>query len=196
MKRYLTLAIALFILFVPFFADAATWQIDPDHSSFQFKVRHLTVSNVKGEFGKASGVVTMDDKDITNLKVELTIDASSVNTGHAKRDEHLRGPDFFDVVKYPTLTFVSKKVTKTDGNRLKVIGDLTIRGVAREITVEVEGPTPEVKDPWGSFRRGATATTRINRKDFGMTWNKVLDTGGLLVSDEVDIYVEVELVRK
>jgi len=196
MKRYITLTIALFILFVPFFADAATWQIDPDHSSFQFKVRHLTVSNVKGEFGKASGVVTMDDKDITNLKVELTIDASSVNTGHAKRDEHLRGPDFFDVVKYPTLTFVSKKVVKTSANRLEVIGDLTIRGVAREITVEVEGPTQEVKDPWGSFRRGATATTRINRKDFGMTWNKVLDTGGLLVSDEVDIYVEVELVRK
>jgi polyisoprenoid-binding protein YceI len=196
MKRYITLTIALFILFVPFFGDAATWQIDPDHSSFQFKVRHLTVSNVKGEFGKASGVVTMDDKDITNLKVELTIDASSVNTGHAKRDEHLRGPDFFDVVKYPTLTFVSKKVMKMDPNRLKVIGDLTIRGVAREITVEVEGPTPEVKDPWGSFRRGATANTRINRKDFGMTWNKVLDTGGLLVSDEVDIYVEVELVRK
>jgi polyisoprenoid-binding protein YceI len=198
MKRYITLTIALFILFVPFFADAATWQIDPDHSSFQFKVRHLTVSNVKGEFGKTSGVVTMDDKDIANLKVELTIDASSVNTGHAKRDEHLRSPDFFDVVKYPTLTFVSKKVMKTDANRLKVIGDLTIRGVAREIIVEVEveGPTPEVKDPWGGFRRGATATTRINRKDFGMTWNKVLDTGGLLVSDEVDIYVEVELVRK
>jgi polyisoprenoid-binding protein YceI len=196
MKRYITLTIALFILFVPFFADAATWQIDPDHSSFQFKIRHLTVSNVKGDFGKARGVVTMDDKDITNLRVELTIDASSVNTGHAKRDEHLRGPDFFDVIKYPTLTFVSKKVMKTDANRLKVIGNLTIRGVAREITVEVEGPTPEVKDPWGSFRRGATATTRINRKDFGMTWNKVLDTGGLLVSDEVDIYVEVELVRK
>jgi polyisoprenoid-binding protein YceI len=196
MKRYITLTIALFILFVPFFADAATWQIDPDHSSFQFKIRHLTVSNVKGDFGKARGVVTMDDKDITNLRVELTIDASSVNTGHAKRDEHLRGPDFFDVIKYPTLTFVSKKVMKTDANRLKVIGNLTIRGVAREITVEVEGPTPEVKDPWGSFRRGATATTRINRKDFGITWNKVLDTGGLLVSDEVDIYVEVELVRK
>jgi len=196
MKRYITPVIALFILFVPFFADAATWQIDPDHSSFQFKVRHLTVSNVKGEFGKASGVVTIDDKDITNLRVELTIDASSVNTGHAKRDEHLRSPDFFDVVKYQTLTFVSKKVMKTDANRLKVIGDLPIRGGAREITVEVEGPTPEVKDPWGSFRRGATATARINRKDFGMMWNKVLDTGGLLVSDEVDIYVEVELVRK
>jgi len=196
MKRYITLTIALFILFVPFFTDAATWQIDPDHSSFQFKIRHLTVSNVKGDFSKARGLVTMDDKNITNLMVELTIDASSVNTGHAKRDEHLRGPDFFDVIKYPTLTFVAKKVMKTDTNRLKVIGDLTIRDVAREITVDVEGPTLEVKDPWGNFRRGATATTKINRKDFGMTWNRVLDTGGLLVSDEVDIYVEVELVRK
>ena len=196
MKRYITQTIAFFILFVPFFTDAATWQIDPDHSSFQFKIRHLTVSNVKGDFGKAKGVVTLDDKDISQLKVELIIDTSSVNTSHAKRDEHLRGPDFFDVVKYPTLTFISKKVIKVDANRLKAIGDLTIRGLAREITVEVEGPTPEVKDPWGSFRRGATATTKINRKDFGMTWNKVLDTGGLLVSEEVDIYVEVELVKK
>jgi polyisoprenoid-binding protein YceI len=189
MKRYITPMIALFVLFVPFFTDAATWQIDPDHSSFQFKVRHLTVSNVKGDFSKTRGLVTMDDKDITNLKVEVIIDVASVNTSHAKRDEHLRGPDFFDAVKYPTLTFVSKKVMKTDTNRLKVIGDLTIRGVAREITVEV-------KDPWGNLRRGATATTRINRKDFGMTWNRVLDTGGLLVSDEVEIYVEVELVKK
>jgi polyisoprenoid-binding protein YceI len=196
MKRYITPMIALFVLFVPFFTDAATWQVDPDHSSFQFKVRHLTVSNVKGDFSKARGLVTMDDKDITNLKVEVIIDVASVNTSHAKRDEHLRGPDFFDAVKYPTLTFVSKKVMKTDTNRLKVIGDLTIRGVAREITVEVEGPTPEVKDPWGNLRRGATATTKINRKDFGMTWNRVLDTGGLLVSDEVEIYVEVELVKK
>ena len=114
MKRYITQTIAFFILFVPFFTDAATWQIDPDHSSFQFKIRHLTVSNVKGDFGKAKGVVTLDDKDISQLKVELIIDTSSVNTSHAKRDEHLRGPDFFDVVKYPTLTFISKKVIKVE----------------------------------------------------------------------------------
>ena len=196
MKRSITILIATLTLAIPVFSVASTWQIDPDHSSIQFKIRHLTVSNVKGDFGKTKGVVTIDDKDITQLKVELIIDAASVNTSHAKRDEHLRGPDFFDVAKYPTLTFVSKKVMKTDANRLKVIGDLTIRGVAREITVDVEGPTPEVKDPWGNLRRGATATTRINRKDFGMTWNRVLDTGGLLVSDEVDIYVEVELVKK
>ena len=196
MKRYITPMIVLFVLAVPVFTDAATWEMDPAHSSFQFKVRHLTVSNVKGDFGKFRGVVMIDDKDITKLKVEVAIDAASVNTGHAQRDEHLRGPDFFDVSKYPTITFVSRKVIKADADRLRVTGDLSIHGVTREITVDVEGPTAEVKDPWGNFRRGATATTKINRKDFGLTWNKVLDGGGLVVGDEVNIYVEVELVRK
>jgi len=181
---------------LPVSSHAATWQIDPDHSSFQFKVRHLMVSNVKGDFTKSKGVVTIDDKDITNLKVEVTIDAASVNTDNAKREEHLRSGDFFDVAKYPTITFVSKKVIKDGPDRLKVIGDLTIHGITKEITVDVEGPTPEVKDPWGGFRRGATATTRINRKDFGLTWNRALETGGVVVGDEVNIYVEVELVKK
>jgi len=196
MKRFFTPMIALFVLAIPVLTYTATWQMDPDHSSFQFKIRHLTVSNVKGDFNKSRGVVTIDDQNITNLKVEVFIDAASVNTGHAQRDEHLRGPDFFDVTKYPTITFVSKKVIKADTDRLKVVGDLTIHGVTREITVDVEGPTPEVKDPWGNFRWGATATTKINRRDFGLTWNKVLDTGGLVVGEEVNIYVELELVRK
>jgi len=196
MKRYIVLMIALFVFAIPVFIYAANWHIDPAHSSFQFKIRHLTVSNVKGDFNKARGIVMIDDQNIADLKVEVTIDAASVNTGHAQRDEHLRGPDFFDVTKYPTISFVSKKVIKTDMNRLKVVGDLTLHGMTREITVDVEGPTPEVKDPWGSFRRGATATTKINRKDFGLTWNKALDTGGLVVGDEVNIYIEVELVRK
>jgi polyisoprenoid-binding protein YceI len=196
MKRFIIPMIALFVLAIPVLTYTATWQMDPDHSSFQFKIRHLTVSNVKGDFNKSRGVVTIDDQNITNLKVEVFIDAASVNTGHAQRDGHLRGPDFFDVTKYPTITFVSKKVIKADTDRLKVVGDLTIHGVTREITVDVEGPTPEVKDPWGNFRRGATATTKINRRDFGLTWNKVLDTGGLVVGEEVNIYVEVELVRK
>jgi polyisoprenoid-binding protein YceI len=196
MKRFIIPMIALFVLAIPVLTYAATWQMDPDHSSFQFKIRHLTVSNVKGDFSKSRGVVVTDDQNITNLKVEVFIDAASINTGHAQRDEHLRGPDFFEVTKYPTITFVSKKVIKTEPNRLKVVGDLTIHGVTREITVDVEGPTPEVKDPWGNFRRGATATTKINRRDFGLTWNKVLDSGGLVVGDEVNIYVEVELVRK
>jgi len=196
MKRYMTPMMVFFSLVIPILSDAATWQMDPAHSSFEFKIRHLTVSNVKGDFSKFQGVAIIDDQDITHLKVEVAIDAASVNTGHTQRDEHLRGPDFFDVTKYPTITFVSKKVIKIDTNRLKVIGDLTLRGVTREITVDVEGPTPEVKDPWGNFRRGATATAKINRRDFGITWNKVLDTGGLVVGDEVNITIEVELVRK
>ena len=129
MKRPIFLiALTLFFTF-PALSQAATWQIDPDHSSFQFKVRHLTVSNVKGDFTKVKGAVTMDDKDVSNLNVELTIDAASVNTGHAKRDEHLKASDFFDVAKYPTITFVSKKVIKDGPDRFKVIGDLTIHGV-------------------------------------------------------------------
>jgi polyisoprenoid-binding protein YceI len=196
MKRYVAPIIGLFVLAVPVFTDAATWEMDPVHSSFQFKVRHLTVSNVNGSFSKFRGVVMIEDKDITHLRVEVTFDAASVNTANAQRDEHLRGPDFFDVAKYPTITFVSRKVTKPDADRLRVTGDLTIHGVTREITVDVEGPTGEVKDPWGNFRRGATATAKVNRRDFGLTWNKVLDGGGLVVGDEANIYVEVELVRK
>ena len=196
MKRYISSMVLLLVLITPVFIYADTWQIDSAHSSIGFTIRHLTVSNVKGNFNKAQGVVMIDDKDITNLRVEIMIDASSVYTGHAQRDEHLKGPDFFDVAKYPTITFISKKVTKTDTNRLRVEGELTIHGVTKGIMVEVEGPTPEIKDPWGNLRRGATATSKINRRDFGITWNKVLDTGGLVVGDEVNIYVEVELVRK
>ena len=196
MKRSIVTLIAMFTLSIPVFGDAATWQIDPDHSSFQFKVRHLMVSNVKGDFTKAKGVVTIDERDIANLKLEITIDAASVNTGHAKRDEHLRNADFFDVAKHPTITFVSKTAEKAGMDRLKVIGDLTMHGVTREVTVDVEGPTQEVKDPWGNFRRGATATTKINRKDFGLTWNRVLETGGVVVGEDVDIFVEIELIKK
>jgi len=196
MKRFIVTMSVLLPFVFPLLTDAATWQIDPDHSSFEFKIRHLMVSNVKGTFTKARGVATIDDQDIANLKVEAIIDAASVNTGHAKRDDHLRNADFFDVAKYPVITFVSKKVTKVDAGRLQVAGDLTLHGITREIRVDVEGPTPEIKDPSGNFRRGATATTRINRRDFGMTWNRVLDAGGVVVGEDVDIYVEVELIKR
>lgn len=195
MKRSILLIVLTLFFTFPALSLAATWQIDPDHSSFQFKVRHLMVSNVKGDFTKAKGVVTIDDKDISNLKVELTIDAASVNTGHAKRDEHLRAADFFDVAKYPTITFISKKVAKEGPDRLKVTGDLNMHGVTQEVTVNVEGPTQEVKDPWGNFRRGATGTAKINRKDFGLTWNRALEAGGVVVGEDVDIYIEIELIR-
>ncbi len=195
MNRLIPTILAVIALIIPTYVAAATWQVDPDHSSFQFKVRHMTVSNVRGEFKKVKGVVTMDDNDRSGLKVELTLDAASVNTDHAKRDDHLRSEDFFDVAKYPTITFVSKRVIPVDQNRLKVIGDLTLHGMTKEITVDVDGPTPEVRDPGGNLRRGATGTSKINRKDFGMVWHKVLDNGGLVVGDDVDIAVEVELVK-
>ena len=196
MKRSIFLIVLTLFFTFPALSQAATWQIDPDHSSFQFKVRHLMVSNVKGDFTKVKGAVTMDDKDIANLNVELTIDAASVNTGHAKRDEHLRAADFFDVAKYPTITFVSKRVVKAGPDRLKVIGDLLMHGVTKEITVDVEGPTQEVKDPGGNFRRGATGTAKINRKDFGLTWNRALEAGGVVLGEDVDIFVEIELIKK
>jgi polyisoprenoid-binding protein YceI len=196
MKRGVLSGLIIIFLSFPVFASGFTWQVDPDHSNLQFKIQHLTVSNVKGAFTKAKGFVNFDGQNFSDLKIDITIDAASISTNHAKRDEHLRGPDFFDVARFPVITFVSKKVTPAGTNRLKVTGDLKIRDITREVTVDVEGPTPEVKDPWGSFRRGATGTTRINRKDFGIMWNKVLDNGGLVVGDEVDITVEIELVRK
>jgi polyisoprenoid-binding protein YceI len=196
MNRSLLIGFLIIVSAVPVIAFGATYQVDPDHSNFQFKVRHMTVSNVKGEFKKVKGVVQMDDRNLTGLTAEINIDAASVDTDHAKRDEHLRSEDFFYVAKYPTITFVSKNISKTDDGRLKVVGDLTIRGVTKEITVDVEGPTPEVKDPGGNIRRGAAGTAKINRKDFGMAWSKTLDGGGLVVGDEVSISVEIELVRK
>ncbi len=196
MKQSILTGLVVVLLSSPVSGVETTWQIDPDHSNLQFKIKHLTVSNVRGSFAKAKGVVMIDDQNISNLRVDLTIDVASISTNHAKRDEHLRSPDFFDVAKYPVITFVSKKVTPAGTDRLKVTGDLKIRDITREVTVDVEGPTPEVKDPWSSFRRGATGATKINRKDFGITWSRTLDTGGLVVGDEVDITVEIELVRK
>jgi polyisoprenoid-binding protein YceI len=196
MKRLMTSITLLFSLFVPVFASAATWAIDPDHSNVGFKVRHLMVSNVKGNFDKHVGTVVIDDKDITKSKVDVTIDTASINTNVAKRDEHLRSADFFDVAKYPTITFASKKVAKVGKDGLKVTGDLTLHGVTKEVVLNVEGLSNESKDPWGAIRRGATATTKINRKDFGLVWNKALETGGVAVGEEVAITLEVEMIKK
>jgi polyisoprenoid-binding protein YceI len=151
--------------------------------------------NVKGSFDKFQGVVQLDEKNLSKSSVKVTIESASINTGVEKRDEHLRTDDFFDCPKYPTITFVSKKVTPTGKGKLKVMGDLTMLGVTREVVLDVDGPTPEVKDPWGNFRRGATAKTKLNRKDFGMTWNNVLDTGGVMIGDEVSVILELELIQ-
>lgn len=173
-----------------------TWNIDPAHSNAQFSVRHMMISNVKGEFTKVSGKAQFDQHNPSaGFSVEATIDVSTINTREPDRDKHLKSPDFFDAEKYPTITFKSKRAQKSSDG-LKLTGDLTIHGVTREVTLDVEGPTPPTKDPWGNARIGASATTKINRKDFGLTWNQALETGGILVGDEIKITIDVELVAQ
>lgn len=181
---------------LPSFAQATAWQIDPAHSAAQFTVRHLMISNVKGGFSGVTSVVILDEKDITKSFAEVTIDAATVNTGEPKRDAHLRSADFFDVERYPTMTFRSKRITPAGEGKFKMTGDLTIRGVTREVTFDVEGPTPAIKDPWGNARAGATATAKINRKDFNLLWNATMDGGGVVVGDEVTITMDVEMFKK
>jgi len=196
MKRLFANIILFTLIALPSLAAASTWQIDPDHSNIGFKVRHLMVSNVQGHFDSYTGTVEINDQDITKSKVEVSIDTNSINTNVKKRDDHLRSPDFFDVAKYPTMTFVSKKVEKAGPEGLKVTGDLTLHGVTKEVVLDVEGPTAEIKDPWGNYRKGATATTQINRKDFGLLWNAILETGGVAVGDDIDIILEIEMIRQ
>ncbi len=177
-------------------AAATTWQIDPMHSSAQFAVRHLTISTVRGEFHKVTGTIVLDDTDIAKSTVEVSIDATTVDTREADRDKHLKSPDFFDVEKYPAINFKSTKVEQVAPGKLKVTGDLTIRGVTRPIVLGVEGPTAAIKDPWGNQRAAASGVTKINRQDFGVKWNAKMDNGGMVVGDEVSITVEIEMVRK
>jgi len=180
---------------LPAWADSV-WEIDPAHSSVQFSARHMMVSNVRGAFTKVAGTVRGDEQDPTHATVEATIDTSSIDTREAKRDEHLRSPDFLDVAKYPTMTFRSKKITKTGDGRYDVTGELTLHGVTREVVLHVEGPSPAMKDPRGGLRAGASATTRIDRRDFGITWSKALDGGGVVVGDDIDVTIDVEGVKK
>lgn len=170
------------------------WTLDAAHSHAGFSVRHLMVSNVRGEFQKLSGTVRFDAARPEATKIEVTIDVASVNTREPKRDDHLRSADFFDVANHPSITFVSRSVRRKDEG-FAVTGDLTIHGVTREVVLDVDELTPEQKDPWGGTRIGASATTRIKRSDFGMTWNAALEAGGVLVADEVKIYLEVELLE-
>ena len=180
---------------VPALAQTATWTIDPNHSTAQFSVRHLGISNVRGNFTKVAGTVVLNEKDISQSQVSASIDVSSVDTRVEMRDKDLRSPNFFDVEKYPTIEFKSKKVV-SDGGKLQLIGDLTIHGTTREVTLDVDGPTPEMTDPWGNPRRGISATTAINRKDFGLLYNKLLGTGEAMVGDNVKIQIDAEFVKK
>lgn len=170
------------------------YKIDPVHSSVHFSVRHMMVSNVRGEFTSVSGNLVFDSENPASSSVEATIEVASINTCDAQRDTHLKSADFLDVDKCPTITFRSTKVAAHKGGG-EVTGELTIHGVTRPITLEVEGPTAEIKDPWGNQRIGASAKTSLSRKDFGLTWNTALETGGVLVGDEVKITIDVEAVR-
>jgi polyisoprenoid-binding protein YceI len=172
------------------------YQIDPAHSGAAFKVRHMMIAHVKGEFTRISGTVNFDEANPFNSTIDVSIDAASIHTREEKRDEHLRSADFFDVAKFPKITFVSKGIAADGKDSYEVAGELTIHGVTNTVAFEVDSLTPEAKDPWGGFRRGASAELTINRKDFGLVYNAPLETGGLLIGEEVHITLDIELVRQ
>ena len=173
----------------------STWNVDPAHSVAEFKVKHMMISNVKGTFSKVTGVLTHDESDVTKSKIESSIEVASIETRDAQRDGHLKSEDFFHAEKFPTITFKSSSIKKVGDGELAVEGDLTIRGITRKVVFAVEGPTPPAKDPWGNSRIAVSAVTKINRKDFGLTWNAALETGGILVGDEVTITLDVQFVK-
>jgi polyisoprenoid-binding protein YceI len=177
-------------------AATSTWQIDPLHTAAAFTVKHMAISTVRGQFKSVTGTVILDESDITKSTVNVTIDTTTVDTGEPKRDADLKSDNFFDVAKFPTMTFKSKKVEQVSPGKLKVTGDLTLRGTTREVVLDVEGPTAAIKDPWGMQRSAASVSTKINRQDFGVKWNKTLDNGGLVVSDDVNITIDVEMTKK
>jgi polyisoprenoid-binding protein YceI len=180
---------------VPAQTATTTWNIDPAHSVAEFKVKHMMISNVKGQFLKLSGTMSFDESDLANSQVDVSAEAASIHTGDGQRDAHLKSADFFDVEKYPALTFKSRNVGIVRDGELSVEGDLTIHGVTRKVSLAVEGPTPPSRDPWGNTRIAVAATTKINRKDFGLTWNAALETGGILVGEEVTITLDVQFVK-
>jgi polyisoprenoid-binding protein YceI len=195
MRSMLRAAMLLAAAAFPCSAQVSTWQIDPAHSAAQFSVRHMMISNVRGEFHNLSGKLLLDEKDITKSSIEVTIDATTVDTREERRDADLKSANFLDVANFPTMTFKSKSVSVAGEGRLKVTGDLTIRGVTKEVVLDVEGPTSPVKQG-NNTRRGVSATTKINRKDFGVNWSRTLDGGGLVVSDDVNITLDVEFLLK
>lgn len=175
---------------------ATIYQIDPAHSTASFTIKHMMIAKVHGGFEKMSGKLIYDAANPTASSIEAFIEAASINTREAQRDAHLKSADFFDVEKYPQLTFKSTQVETTVDGELKIIGDLTIHGVTNQVVLNVEGPSAEMKDPWGNIKIGASATTKIKRKDFGLNWNAALEAGGFLVGDEVTISLDVQFVKQ
>jgi len=193
LKKFSLVMLLLFVFTA--IGHTAAWKMDPAHSSVGFIVRHMVISKIPGEFKKFEANITFDEKNIKNGTAEMTVQIASINTDNTKRDNHLRSADFFDAAKYPSMTFKSKKVHDINGNKFKLTGDLTIRGITKEVTFDCE-LNGFIKDPMGNTRAGFSATTTINRQDFKVSWNKTLDTGGLVVSDNVDINIGLELIKK
>jgi polyisoprenoid-binding protein YceI len=179
----------------PASASLTTWKIDPAHSSAEFKVKHMMISNVKGSIKGITGDLMEHATDASLSSIEATLDVSTLHTGEAQRDEHLKGAEFLESDKYPKITFKSTNVQPKGPEEYAVTGDLTIHGVTKPVTLAVEGPTQPHKDPWGNVRIGLSATTKINRKDFGLTWNATLETGGILIGEEVHITIDLELIK-
>ncbi len=199
MRSLLTLVLAVVLaapVFSPSAAEAAEWTIDAAHSNVGFKVRHMMVSWTRGSFGKVEGAVTYDPGNPSSLAVAVTIDVASIDTENKKRDEHLRSADFFDVENHPTMTFKSSTAKAGDDGSISLVGTLTIKGVSKEVTLAVESMSEVMTDPWGNTKVGTSATLKLDRKDFGLTWNKTLDGGGVVVGDEVRIAIDVELNQK
>ncbi len=180
----------------PASAATTTWQIDPAHTAAGFAVKHLMISTVRGQFKGVNGTVVWDDQDISKSTIDVTIDAKTVDTSEPKRDEDLRSEKFFDTAKYPTITFKSKTIENVSAGKLKVTGDLTIHGVSKEVVLDVEGPSNPVKDPWGNTRVAASATTKVNRQDYGVKWNANIDGGGVVVGDDINIIIDLEMIKK
>ena len=194
-KRFLSAVLFSVLAGLPALAQTSTWNIDPNHSTAQFTVRHMGLSNVTGTFNKVSGSAQIDEQDYAKSSVDAVIDVASVDTRVEARDKDLRSPNFFDVEKYPTMEFKSKSIQKS-GDGLKLVGDLTMHGVTKEVTLSVDAPGAAVTDPWGNLRRGFSGSTTINRQDWGLTWNNMLKTGEAVVGDTVKLQIDVEMVKK
>jgi polyisoprenoid-binding protein YceI len=172
------------------------YEIDPAHSSAQFTIRHLMISNVRGDFKSVKGTVVFDPENLANTSIQAEIDVNSLNTRDENRDAHVKSAEFFHVEKYPSISFKSSKVESAADGELKVTGGLTILGVTKEVVLKIEGPSDEAKDPWGNLRIGASGSTKIKRSDFGLTWNAALETGGVMLGDDVKIELDLELIKE
>jgi len=195
-RRLSIFAAGTLLLCLPGMAATSTWKLDPKHTAAQFSVKHMGISTVRGAFSKVEGTIEYDDQDVSKSTVNVTIDVTTVDTREPARDKDLRSDHFFDVEHFPTMTFKSRKVEQVAAGKLKVTGDLTIRGSTKEVVLDVDGPSAPIKDSWGNQWSAINATTKINRQDFGVKWNATLDNGGVVVSDDVNINIDAEMTKQ